>query len=123
MRSLDRVSQMTFEYWKDSALDEIKRRLPKYEELEGRALAEAVRMDVVSFLRNRIAEDSRAITSDYDEAFIRNMFIEASEQIDYDAVADRICFDYIPKELGIQIRRPVIKVNPHKLKVRFNDKA
>ena len=123
MRSLDRVSQITFEYWKDSALDEVKRRLPKYDDLEGRALSEAVKRDVISFLRNRIAEDSRKISAEYDEAFIRNMFIEASEHIDYDAVADRICYDYIPKELGIQIRRPVIKVSAPKLKVRLNDKA
>lgn len=107
MKQLDIFSQIAFEYWKDTALDHAKRRI-SFDETnpsEVNRLMDAIRSETISMIQENTSNSVRHIKSDYDEAFIRSMFSQAVSCIDYNAVADRICYDYIPKELGISYKR------------------
>lgn len=109
MKQLDAFSQIAFEYWKDTALDHAKRRISFNDaNTTGmRSLLDSIRVETRIMMQENISGDVRNIKSDYDESFIRSMFSQAVSCIDYNAVADRICYDYIPKELGIAVRRSV----------------
>ena len=93
---LDSLSQITYEYWKDTALEHAKRKVSYYESLDKTKMGEAIKTDTIDLIRNGVGEDIRSVHSDCDESYIRNLLLGAAERIDYGSVADKICYEYIP---------------------------
>ena len=108
---LDALSQVTYEYWKDNAVEHVRRKLSQYEAMDRVRMAEAMKADVIELIRSSVTEDVKHIRSDYDESYIRNLLSCAASAINYKDVADRICYDYIPQKLGITVPRfqPVVR--------------
>ena len=126
---LDRFSQIVFEYCKDSAADMIRANLDEYSKLPEAKRNERMRKDVMDHIQDKLTSDMRAIGREGD-GLVRNLYSEATTNVNMGAIADKICFEYAPKVVDAQLNRtfnPILTLprppKKPKLKVKFRAKT